>query len=449
MKKKILLAGLFLLAIKLLFWAQPTVAEPFYLGGIQVNEPNTEQWIQALKAADMNTVQVTVYAHQGDWDTDNIWFDAKNDGVVEEIRQAKAAGLHVVLILRVALDHAFEKNRFLWHGLIMPRTDEQLASWFQKYTQFVTTWATIAEQEGVDILGIASEMNALTSTQPVQAVPDLESYYLDDDQQQNQIQELLSNQDQLSTKDFGTRDHHSFQSFEDFLRSRLNAWQAWARQASWSESPDPIARINQRRHLLEYHWRQLIRQTRTIYQGQLTYAANFDQYQALTFWDALDLIGVNAYFPLRPAVQTGLNEQRLASTLEAGWLKVLDQLDVFRKENFLLDRPVLFTELGYTRWENSTVAPWSYGGFSVVESQGQEQQDVILWNDQSTTDQERTLAIQALYSTLRNHHPSLLKGLLYWKLSTQPNHLAIEPYVLILNDSPQDPLQRALAKFRE
>jgi len=144
-----------------------TAGDEFLLGGIQVNEPDLGGWLDALQAEGMNTVSVTRYARQGDWDTDQLSFDPDDDGIVPEIRAARKRGMHVVLILRVALDSAYERNRFLWHGMIAPRTDELLDGWFERYGAFAEHWAAIAEREGVDVLMIASEMNSLTSTVPL------------------------------------------------------------------------------------------------------------------------------------------------------------------------------------------------------------------------------------------------------------------------------------------
>ena len=47
---------------------QPNFAkEPFLLGGIQVNEPNQEKWLSVLEDVGMNTVSITIYARNGDW----------------------------------------------------------------------------------------------------------------------------------------------------------------------------------------------------------------------------------------------------------------------------------------------------------------------------------------------------------------------------------------------
>ncbi len=492
MKKIILLPLLALLSFTFITLAQPSAAEPFYLGGIQVNEPDAKEWVRGLKKADMNTVEVTVYAKQGDWDSDNLWFDQESEGIVQEIRAAKAQGLHVALILRVALDHAFERNEFLWHGLIMPRTDEQLDSWFSKYNEFVLAWAKISQEEGVDILGISSEMNSLTSTQPVNELPGLIDYYLDNEKQQTLIQEYLRNQDRVSEDDLWVAGGKQFKTLDEFLNARLQAWQGWAKQVSFgaevkpspsealetSEAPEAelpktelpeaelpktelqeaggkaqaeedletaIAKINQRRHLLDQHWRKIIRQTRQVYDGKLTYAANFDQYQDLTFWDALDQIGINAYFALRSELTPITDDASMSQALEAGWQEVLANIEAFRQQDYITDKPVLFTELGYTHRNDSTIAPWAYDKLTLIDSE--EGQELFLWDERETNLTERALAIKALHKVLETEHPELLEGILYWKLSTLPEHMAIEPFVLILNDSPRDPLQEALGQF--
>jgi hypothetical protein len=49
----------------------------------------------------------------------------------------------------------------------------------------------------------------------------------------------------------------------------------------------------------EDEWRALISNIRKVYSGKLIYAANFhEEYEHVKFWDALDYIGVQAYFSL-------------------------------------------------------------------------------------------------------------------------------------------------------
>ena len=45
-------------------------------------------------------------------------------------------------------------------------------------------------------------------------------------------------------------------------------------------------------------WQKLIKDVKAIYSGQLTYAENWDKIDNVPFWNQLDYIGVDAYFPI-------------------------------------------------------------------------------------------------------------------------------------------------------
>ncbi len=98
---------------------------PFLVGGTQVHETDHGRWIGALLEAGLNTVAVTVYARQGEWNSNALTFETEDPAVLDEIRAAKSRGLSVVLVLRVALDHAHARNKFIWHGMIMPGSHPQ------------------------------------------------------------------------------------------------------------------------------------------------------------------------------------------------------------------------------------------------------------------------------------------------------------------------------------
>ncbi len=416
---------------------------PFFLGGVQVNEPDLQAWVDGLKTANFNTVEVTVYAYQQQWDSENLKIDSYDKPFIEEIRLAKAKGLRVNLLLRIGLNELPE-NKFLWHGQIMPRTDEQLQRWFDRYGEFVAKWAAIAEAEGVDVLGLGNEMASLTATVPIQKIPELEDYYLNNETQERKIQTILNLRDKIPLAAIQTGGAPKFESLEDFLETRRQAQQAWAKQVSYVGASDRLGKINQRRKLLDKHWRQLIQRTRSVYGGKLTLAANFNEYEFITFWDALDYIGINAYFSLRNDLEVRTPKQQ-AKIFERSWGKTLGNIDKFRQAQGIQHKPIIFTELGYTRTQNSTVEPWAYSGFSLTQPPNEP--DVIFWSQQPLNLQERVLAIEALYKVQKRDFPNLLQGILYWKLSTQPNHINDEPYVLILNQSPIDPLQSSLKKF--
>ena len=97
------------------------------------------------------------------------------------------------------------------------------------------------------------------------------------------------------------------------------------------------------------YWRTLIADVRAIYGGRLTYAANWDKYQLIEFWDALDLVGVDAYFPLTdeptPTVET----------LVEAWRPWSDELrDVARATG----KPILFAEYGYRSVDGAAGRQW-------------------------------------------------------------------------------------------
>ena len=46
------------------------------------------------------------------------------------------------------------------------------------------------------------------------------------------------------------------------------------------------------------YWKQLIREIKEVYKGEITYAANWDNYENISWWNQLDYIGIDAYFPI-------------------------------------------------------------------------------------------------------------------------------------------------------
>ena len=418
---------------------------PFLLGGIQTHELDHQRWMAALHQAGMNAVQVTVYAHQGPWNTSKLWYHEEEPAVLQEIRTARQNGLQVVLVLRIALDHNEPENRFLWHGLIYPETEQATEEWFRIYTNFVLEWSRVAEEEGVEVLGIASEMNSLAATLPVDEIPGLAEYYLDEASQER-LRKLVGRTEHLFTEEarlsMGAGD---FEVLDDFLVQRNQAERGWARVYTFEEAEDRVAAINHRRRLLEKHWRKLTAKVRDVYSGRLTLAANFDNYHEVAFWDALDLMGINAYFPLRKTLDTPLSEDGLT----AAWKEIFRDIEVFQ-ETHELSTPVLFTELGYTRREGVTVAPWSSKGFIPLwDPEGETDNDrAFFWASQPFAPQERALAMQALHR-LWSTHQIELGGVLYWKLSSVLHLQRFEPFMLYLGSDAVDPLYAAFIRFAE
>ena len=98
-------------------------------------------------------------------------------------------------------------------------------------------------------------------------------------------------------------------------------------------------------------WRQIIRSIRSVYHGKLTYGSNWNETENVAFWDALDYIGVLAYFPLCDSAEPS------AAQLAEGWRPWMSKLAAMSQK---YGKPVLFTEIGYTESEQCASKPWAY-----------------------------------------------------------------------------------------
>ncbi|MAB47512.1 MAG: glycoside hydrolase, partial [Flavobacteriaceae bacterium] len=97
------------------------------------------------------------------------------------------------------------------------------------------------------------------------------------------------------------------------------------------------------------YWSQLIKKIKAIYKGKLTYAANWNEFAKTPFWDQLDYIGIDAYFPLSDKKTPSYED-----CLE-GWKSHKPIIEKLSKQ---LDRPILFTEYGYRSVDYSGRQPW-------------------------------------------------------------------------------------------
>lgn len=102
----------------------------------------------------------------------------------------------------------------------------------------------------------------------------------------------------------------------------------------------------------EKDWRQLIQKVRQVYSGQLTYAANwYQEYTRINFWDELDFIGIQAYFPLSKNAHPALKE------LLKNWAPYLKEIEAISQK---YQKPVIFTEIGYRSQSNAASHPWEW-----------------------------------------------------------------------------------------
>lgn len=102
----------------------------------------------------------------------------------------------------------------------------------------------------------------------------------------------------------------------------------------------------------EAEWRSIVAAVRAETGAPLTYCASWNRYRDVGFWDALDVIGIQAYFPL-----VEHDDVPTDAELAAGWKRIVGELEAYSAETH---RRVVFAELGYNRSFDAAVRPWSY-----------------------------------------------------------------------------------------
>jgi len=99
------------------------------------------------------------------------------------------------------------------------------------------------------------------------------------------------------------------------------------------------------------HWRVLIQDFRTRFSGRLSYSANWDHFESVSFWDALDEVGVTGYFSLQRAEQ-----EPGRRALSRAWREPREALAALRRR---VGRPVVITEIGYASQTGAARHPWN------------------------------------------------------------------------------------------
>jgi hypothetical protein len=96
---------------------------------------------------------------------------------------------------------------------------------------------------------------------------------------------------------------------------------------------------------------RVIDDVRGLYHGLLTYSANWDDVDETVVLGKLDVIGINAFYPL--ASEAGAPEAKLLE----GARMVRERVHALAQR---WQKPVLFTETGYTTRPDPAVRPWEW-----------------------------------------------------------------------------------------
>lgn len=124
-------------------------------------------------------------------------------------------------------------------------------------------------------------------------------------------------------------------------------------------------------------WRGLTKKIRKIYGGKITYAANWDNYANITWWDEMDYIGIDSYFPLANGDDPSIEE------IKKGWQPIKKNLSLFAKK---WNKPILFTEYGFQSVNGGAGRHWEVDKSSantnmLIQSNAYQATFESVWNE--------------------------------------------------------------------
>jgi hypothetical protein len=110
-------------------------------------------------------------------------------------------------------------------------------------------------------------------------------------------------------------------------------------------------------------WRELIADVRDVYKGPVTYDTNHGREAGLTWWEAVDIISVSAYYDVPAPEGTSIEEAAHSTTSQA---EIERRLEGIKGELAAISskyqKPILFIETGVTNVRGCARYPWSHPG---------------------------------------------------------------------------------------
>ena len=142
------------------------------------------------------------------------------------------------------------------------------------------------------------------------------------------------------------------------------------------------------------NWTGVASLARSKFNGKLTYSANGYSEQNVTWWNSVDIIGIDAYYQLTT------NTNATLADLKTAWGARADSIGAWRSASWS-SMPVMFTEVGYRSTNGANTQPWAWG------------------SDYGLNLQEQSNCYEALLSTMWNR--AWWQGAFWWNWETNPN----------------------------
>lgn len=143
-------------------------------------------------------------------------------------------------------------------------------------------------------------------------------------------------------------------------------------------------------------WKGIISGVRSRFHRNITYAASWDEFPSISWWNDLDYVGIDAYFPLSSGNDPSIDEMKTA------WENIASYLESFYKK---VEKPIIFSEIGYLSTDGTNKDPSNY---RLQEIPGR-----------LIDLQEQCDCYEAAFQTLWDR--AWLYGLYWWYWQTNPN----------------------------
>lgn len=139
-------------------------------------------------------------------------------------------------------------------------------------------------------------------------------------------------------------------------------------------------------------WETVIQGVRERFSGPIVYSADWTNYQNIEWWDSVDYVGIDAYFPL-----SVLKYDPTLDELKNAWNNYANEIEAWLST---VNKPVIFTEIGYRSGDGTNMAPSNY------------------WSDMPVDLQEQQDCYEAAFQTLWNR--SWFHGFYWWTWTYDP-----------------------------
>jgi len=144
----------------------------------------------------------------------------------------------------------------------------------------------------------------------------------------------------------------------------------------------------------EAAWKQMFEKIRPLFSGELTYCANWgDEFEKLSFWEPLDFIGINCYYPISDKTTPSQRE------LNQNFAEISKNIAGVAKQ---YKKQIVFTEIGFRSVKETWKHPHAQADGRTFDYQAQ------------------SMAYEAVFKNIEN--AEWCDGILWWKWPSYLGH---------------------------